>query len=140
MPVATKRNLRGTIKLQEALPANEKVPTHTIPSLSQSVNLRLHRRDLSRPVPGGSAPSGIPPKASDMLIIMGVATVINADIIMLLSWRKSEQCRPLLLPTSRVGSPPKGEAGGIRCHGYNNGMRRLIFVDWDSGCNYIKCD
>ena len=74
-----KCNLRGTIKLQEeALPANEKVPTHTIPSLSQSVNLRLHRRDLSRPVPGGSAPSGIPPKASDMLIIMGVATVINA--------------------------------------------------------------
>ena len=77
--VASKRNLRGTIKLQEeALPANEKVPTHTIPSLSQSVNLRLHRCDLSRPVPGDSAPSGIPPKASNMLIITGVATVINA--------------------------------------------------------------
>ena len=46
-------------------------------------------------------------------------------ILMLLSWRKSEQCRPLLLPTSRAGSPPKGEACGIRCYGYNNGMRRL---------------
>ena len=116
-----KCNLRGTIKLQEeALPANEIVPTHTIPSLSQSVNLRLHRRDLSRPVPGGSAPSGIPPKASDMLIIMGVATVIKLMLIilMLLSWRKSEQCRPLLLPTSRAGSPPKGEASGIRCYAW----------------------
>ena len=70
-------------------------------------------------------PPVVYPQKPPMLIIMGVATVINADIIMLLSWRKSEQCRPLLLPTSRVGSPPKGEAGGIRCHGYNNGMRRL---------------
>ena len=38
---------------------------------------------------------------------------------MLLSWRKSEQCRLLLLPTSSAGSPPKGKAGGIHCYGYD---------------------
>ena len=35
-------------------------------------------RPMGQSLHGGSAPSGIPPKAVDMLIITGVATIINA--------------------------------------------------------------